>query len=257
MQDCQAHMGVVEGKAGDAFSSCFHLLSRVSEVDSMVRVLHLVTVMLEALGPKAQPHFAAITAALPQVGPKPPGPLPEPPLPDPQPDPLPDPQPGPLPNPFDCSPANFHLPCPPTCPSTLTPHMFPDQGLLLGPLSPPRMPPISPHLVCPPACRPPTCPHTWPHDLPGAPTLAPCQILTGSPLTSPPLFGPLPQCCYLFPYLPPDSAFLSGFFWGVWRAIHYKDAMKESTRCSTVKAVHNRSCRLPAQFACRQTVKLA
>ena len=68
MQDCQAHMAVVEAQAGAVFGSCFHLLSRVSEVDSMVRVLHLVTVMLEALGPKAQPHFAAITAALPQVG---------------------------------------------------------------------------------------------------------------------------------------------------------------------------------------------
>ncbi len=67
MQDCQAHMAVVETQAGAVFHSCFQLLSRVSEVDSMVRVLHLVTVMLEALGPKAQPHFAAITAALPQV----------------------------------------------------------------------------------------------------------------------------------------------------------------------------------------------
>ena len=60
-------MAVVEAHAGHVFSACFQMLSRVSEVDSMVRVLHLVTVMLEALGPKAQPHFAAITAALPQV----------------------------------------------------------------------------------------------------------------------------------------------------------------------------------------------
>ncbi len=67
MQDCQAHMAVVEAQAGAVFGACFQLLARVSEVDSMVRVLHLVTVMLEALGPKAQPHFAAITAALPQV----------------------------------------------------------------------------------------------------------------------------------------------------------------------------------------------
>ncbi|KAL3137525.1 hypothetical protein ABBQ38_004810 [Trebouxia sp. C0009 RCD-2024] len=67
LQDCQAHMGVVEAQAGAVFGSCFQLLAQVSEVDSMVRVLHLVTVMLEALGPKAQPHFAAITAALPQI----------------------------------------------------------------------------------------------------------------------------------------------------------------------------------------------
>ena len=67
MEDCQAHMGTVEAQAGAVFGSCFQLLSRVSEVDSMVRVLHLVTVMLEALGPKAQPHFAAITSALPKV----------------------------------------------------------------------------------------------------------------------------------------------------------------------------------------------
>lgn len=60
-------MEVVEAQAGAVFTNCFQLLSRVSEVDSMVRVLHLVTVMLEALGPKAQPHFAAITAALPKV----------------------------------------------------------------------------------------------------------------------------------------------------------------------------------------------
>ena len=70
MQDCQAHMAVVTAQAGAVFGACFHLLSRVSEVDSMVRVLHLVTVMLEALGPTAQPHFAAITAALPQVSPQ-------------------------------------------------------------------------------------------------------------------------------------------------------------------------------------------
>lgn len=78
LQDCQAHMGVVEAQAGGVFGSCFQLLSRVSEVDSMVRVLHLVTVMLEALGPKAQPHFAAITAALPQVHPAPAPPQPIP-----------------------------------------------------------------------------------------------------------------------------------------------------------------------------------
>ena len=68
MQDCNAHMATVEAQAGTALNACFQLLSRVSEVDSMVRVLHLVTVMLEALGAKAQPHFATITAALPQVG---------------------------------------------------------------------------------------------------------------------------------------------------------------------------------------------
>lgn len=67
MQDCQAHMGTVEAQAGAALTACFSLLGRVSEVDSMVRVLHLVTVMLEALGPKAQPHFHTITAALPKV----------------------------------------------------------------------------------------------------------------------------------------------------------------------------------------------
>lgn len=78
LQDCQAHMGVVEAQAGAVFRSCFQLLAQVSEVDSMVRVLHLVTVMLEALGPKAQPHFAAITAALPQVGPRAPPPFPHP-----------------------------------------------------------------------------------------------------------------------------------------------------------------------------------
>ena len=61
-------MATVEAQAGTALNACFQLLSRVSEVDSMVRVLHLVTVMLEALGAKAQPHFATITAALPQVG---------------------------------------------------------------------------------------------------------------------------------------------------------------------------------------------
>ena len=69
MQDCQAHMGTVEAKAGAALAACFSLMGRVTEVDSMVRVLHLVTVMLEALGPKAQPHFHTITAALPTVMP--------------------------------------------------------------------------------------------------------------------------------------------------------------------------------------------
>ena len=69
MQECQTHMAVVEDQASWVLAFCFRLLSVVSEVDTMVRI------MLQALGPKAQPHFAAITAELPQASTLPPLPV--------------------------------------------------------------------------------------------------------------------------------------------------------------------------------------
>ncbi|KAG2446721.1 hypothetical protein HYH02_008283 [Chlamydomonas schloesseri] len=50
-----------------ALLNCFGLLSRLREVESMVRVLQLVSVLVEALGERIRPHLGIIAAGLPQV----------------------------------------------------------------------------------------------------------------------------------------------------------------------------------------------
>ncbi|KAG2494047.1 hypothetical protein HYH03_007693 [Edaphochlamys debaryana] len=50
-----------------ALLNCFGLLARLRQVESMVRVLQLVSVLVEALGERISPHLGIIAAGLPQV----------------------------------------------------------------------------------------------------------------------------------------------------------------------------------------------
>eukprot|EP00798_Chlamydomonas_sp_ICE-L_P011430 gene11430-17116_t len=50
----------------DALNHCFNLLVRLSEVESMVRALQLVSVLVEAMGDQIRPHLGLIAGALPQ-----------------------------------------------------------------------------------------------------------------------------------------------------------------------------------------------
>ena len=58
---------VIEGQVGAVLAQCFALLKAMSEVESMVRVLQLVTVVVEVAGNSAQPYLGAFAAALPEV----------------------------------------------------------------------------------------------------------------------------------------------------------------------------------------------
>ena len=60
-------MTVIEGQVGAVLAQCFALLKAMSEVESMVRVLQLVTVVVEVAGNSAQPYLGAFAAALPEV----------------------------------------------------------------------------------------------------------------------------------------------------------------------------------------------
>ena len=60
-------MMVIEGQVGAVLAQCFALLKAMSEVESMVRVLQLVTVVVEVAGNSAQPYLGAFAAALPEV----------------------------------------------------------------------------------------------------------------------------------------------------------------------------------------------
>jgi len=51
----------------ELLSSCFALLGRLSEAESRVRLLQLVSVVAEAAGEALRPHLGALAAALPQV----------------------------------------------------------------------------------------------------------------------------------------------------------------------------------------------
>lgn len=51
----------------ELLSSCFGLLGRLSEAESRVRLLQLVSVVAEAAGEALRPHLGALAAALPQV----------------------------------------------------------------------------------------------------------------------------------------------------------------------------------------------
>lgn len=51
----------------ECFTNCFGLLARLSEVEGMVRVLQLVSVLVEVMGPRIQPQLGLLAAALPDV----------------------------------------------------------------------------------------------------------------------------------------------------------------------------------------------
>jgi hypothetical protein len=63
----EAHVAAVEGSLDALMTSCFALLPRLGEVESMVRVLQCVSAAVELMGSRVRPHLASITDALPQV----------------------------------------------------------------------------------------------------------------------------------------------------------------------------------------------
>jgi len=60
-------VAALEAVMTDALPAAFALLARLCEVESMVRVLQLVSVLVEVLGVRVAPHLPAIAAALPQA----------------------------------------------------------------------------------------------------------------------------------------------------------------------------------------------
>ena len=63
----QAHMSAIESQVDTIMVSCFALLPRLGEAESMVRVLHCVTATVEIMGDRVAPHLGSITGTLPQV----------------------------------------------------------------------------------------------------------------------------------------------------------------------------------------------
>ncbi|PSC67511.1 importin-11 isoform X1 [Micractinium conductrix] len=62
-----AHMAAVEAQTDAIVASCFGLLPRLAEIESMVRVLQCVSSTVELLGDRLRPHLPTICSALPQV----------------------------------------------------------------------------------------------------------------------------------------------------------------------------------------------
>lgn len=60
-------LDVLTSALPDLLRNCFTLLNRLSEVESSVRLLQLISVIAEAAGEKLQPHLGPLAAALPQV----------------------------------------------------------------------------------------------------------------------------------------------------------------------------------------------
>jgi len=63
----EARVAALSGSMSSALNGCFTLLKRLSEVESMVRVLQLVSVLVEVLGSRIHPHLGIIAAALPEI----------------------------------------------------------------------------------------------------------------------------------------------------------------------------------------------
>lgn len=62
-----AHLNAVERSLDAIMTSCFSLLPRLGEAESMVRVLQCVSATVELLGDRVRPHLESITGALPRV----------------------------------------------------------------------------------------------------------------------------------------------------------------------------------------------
>lgn len=67
LQATAARVAALEQAAGPILVALFALLDRLTEMECMVRVLQLVSVLVELLGDHALPHLGIITSALPQV----------------------------------------------------------------------------------------------------------------------------------------------------------------------------------------------
>jgi hypothetical protein len=72
-QGTAARMAGLEAGARAILLALFQLLERLTEMECMVRVLQLVSVLVELLGDSVVPHLDIITSSLPKV-PGPPGP---------------------------------------------------------------------------------------------------------------------------------------------------------------------------------------
>lgn len=62
-----AHKAAIEYNLDSIVSSCFELLPRLTEIESMVRALSCVSVTVDIMGTTMQSHLGIITTALPQV----------------------------------------------------------------------------------------------------------------------------------------------------------------------------------------------
>lgn len=60
-------MAGLAAASGPMLMALFGLLERLSEMECMVRVLQLVSVLVEVLGDQILPHLGIITRSLPQV----------------------------------------------------------------------------------------------------------------------------------------------------------------------------------------------
>lgn len=78
VQGTAARMASLAAACGAMLMALFALLERLSEMECMVRVLQLVSVLVEVLGDQIVPHLGIITRSLPQVrGSSPPCSLPD------------------------------------------------------------------------------------------------------------------------------------------------------------------------------------
>jgi hypothetical protein len=62
-----ARVSALSSCANACLSSAFALLSHVEQVESKVRVLQLVSILVEAMGEQLQPHLGLISSALPPL----------------------------------------------------------------------------------------------------------------------------------------------------------------------------------------------
>jgi len=62
-----AHTGSIARNVDNIMNNCFALLPRLEEVESMVSTLVCVSVTIEVMGERVQPHLGSITGALPRV----------------------------------------------------------------------------------------------------------------------------------------------------------------------------------------------
>uniref|UniRef100_A0A7S3VSI4 Importin N-terminal domain-containing protein n=1 Tax=Dunaliella tertiolecta TaxID=3047 RepID=A0A7S3VSI4_DUNTE len=63
----RARLSALEGDISTCLTAAFALLGRLAEVESMVRVLQLISVLVEVLGERIGPHLPVIASALPAL----------------------------------------------------------------------------------------------------------------------------------------------------------------------------------------------
>lgn len=66
-REYQIHFDTVINNMDMLLMNCFNLLPRLSEVESMIRVLHCMTAIVELVGEKVQSHFHSFSNSLPSL----------------------------------------------------------------------------------------------------------------------------------------------------------------------------------------------